>query len=48
MENQISDKEFENNIRPSEFKQFNGQDDIIKNLKIFVQAAKIRSESLDH
>ena len=48
MENQISEKEFENNIRPSEFKQFNGQDDIIKNLKIFVQAAKIRSESLDH
>ena len=48
MENQISDKEFENNIRPCEFKQFNGQDDIIKNLKIFVQAAKIRSESLDH
>lgn len=48
MENQISDNEFENNIRPSEFKQFNGQDDIIKNLKIFVQAAKIRSESLDH
>jgi len=48
MENQISDKEFENNIRPSEFKQFNCQDDIIKNLKIFVQAAKIRSESLDH
>ena len=49
MDNKILiDKEFEKQIRPVEFKQFNGQDDIIKNLKIFVKAAKIRNETLDH
>ncbi len=42
------DKEFEKKIRPVEFDDFNGQDDIIDNLKIFVKAAKIRNEALDH
>ncbi len=42
------DKEFENNIRPSHIKEFSGQDQIIENLKIFIKAAKIRGEALDH
>ncbi len=43
-----SDKEIEKKLRPSEFSDFFGQIEIIENLKIFVQAAKIRNESLDH
>ncbi len=42
------DNEFEKQIRPIEFKEFNGQDHIVKNLKIFVKAAKLRHEPLDH
>ena len=43
-----SDKEFENNIRPSVIADFTGQDQIIGNLKIFIKAAKMRNEALDH
>ena len=43
-----SDKEFENALRPLSFPDFNGQEKIVSNLKIFVQAAKMRGESLDH
>jgi len=42
------DKEFENNIRPAHIKEFAGQEQIIDNLKIFIKAAKIRGEALDH
>jgi Holliday junction DNA helicase RuvB len=42
------DKEFENNIRPSHIKEFAGQEQIIENLKIFIKAARIRGEALDH
>jgi Holliday junction DNA helicase RuvB len=43
-----ADKEFENNIRPREIDDFAGQSQIIENLKIFIKAAKIRGEALDH
>jgi holliday junction DNA helicase RuvB len=43
-----SDKEFENNIRPTVIAEFTGQDQIIENLKIFIKAAKMRNEALDH
>jgi Holliday junction DNA helicase RuvB len=43
-----ADKEFENNIRPSQIADFSGQDQIIENLKIFIKAAKMRGEALDH
>jgi Holliday junction DNA helicase RuvB len=43
-----ADKEFENNIRPSVLKEFSGQEQIIENLKIFIKAAGIRGEALDH
>jgi Holliday junction DNA helicase RuvB len=43
-----ADKEFENNIRPSQITDFAGQEQIIENLLIFIKAAKIRGEALDH
>jgi Holliday junction DNA helicase RuvB len=43
-----ADKEFENTIRPSVISEFAGQQQIIDNLKIFIQAAKMRDEALDH
>lgn len=43
-----ADKEFENNIRPSVIADFAGQPQIIENLVIFIKAAKIRGEALDH
>ena len=43
-----ADKEFENNIRPSHIAEFAGQTQIIDNLKIFIKAAKMRGEALDH
>jgi Holliday junction DNA helicase RuvB len=39
---------FENSIRPSQINDFSGQDQIIENLRIFIKAAKIRGEALDH
>jgi Holliday junction DNA helicase RuvB len=43
-----AEKEFENHIRPSAISDFSGQTQIIDNLKIFIQAAKMRGEPLDH
>jgi holliday junction DNA helicase RuvB len=43
-----ADKEFENNIRPAHIEDFAGQSQIIENLRIFIKAAKIRGEALDH
>lgn len=42
------DGELDSTIRPQELAQFTGQDKIISNLKIFIKAAKMRGESLDH
>jgi holliday junction DNA helicase RuvB len=43
-----TDKEFENNIRPSQIEDFAGQGQIVDNLRIFIKAAKQRGEALDH
>ena len=43
-----NEREFENNLRPVSFEDFSGQDHVINNLKIFVEAANQRNESLDH
>ena len=43
-----SDREFENALRPLRFEDFCGQQKIVENLRIFVQAAKLRGEPLDH
>ncbi|MBA2762393.1 MAG: Holliday junction branch migration DNA helicase RuvB [Segetibacter sp.] len=40
--------EFENNIRPREIEDFAGQPQLIENLSIFIKAAKLRGEALDH
>jgi Holliday junction DNA helicase RuvB len=43
-----TEREFENALRPLSFNDFAGQNKIIENLRIFVQAAKMRCEPLDH
>lgn len=43
-----AEKEFENNIRPREIDDFSGQPQLIENLVIFIKAAKMRGEALDH
>ena len=43
-----SDSDFERALRPLRFDDFNGQEKIVANLKVFVQAAKQRGEALDH
>jgi len=40
--------DYERALRPSQFDSFAGQEKIVKNLKIFVQAARLRQEPLDH
>ena len=45
---EFSEKDLEVVIRPKEFEDFSGQDKILENLKVFVKAAKMRGESLDH
>ena len=42
------EKEFENTIRPAAINDFSGQPQLIENLLIFIKAAKIRGEALDH
>jgi Holliday junction DNA helicase RuvB len=42
------DQEIEQALRPLTFEDFTGQAKVVENLKIFVQAAKKRGESLDH
>ena len=43
-----ADREFENTIRPKEIDDFSGQPQLIENLTIFIKAAKLRGEALDH
>lgn len=48
-ENLSSDElEVEKKLRPLTFDDFTGQDQVLENLKIFVQAANLRGEALDH
>lgn len=42
------EKDFENALRPLTFNGFSGQAKVVENLQIFVTAAKMRGESLDH
>ena len=42
------DKEFEQQLRPSQFADFTGQEKICERLELFVQAARERQEALDH
>jgi holliday junction DNA helicase RuvB len=42
------DKDLDNQLRPLSFIDFNGQNQTVENLRIFVKAARLRGESLDH
>ncbi len=42
------ERDVENALRPLSFSDFSGQNKIVENLRIFVQAARLRGESLDH
>ncbi len=43
-----SEKDFENALRPLQFSDFSGQQKVVENLEVFVEAAKYRGEPLDH
>jgi holliday junction DNA helicase RuvB len=44
----VTDREFDRQLRPANFNDFKGQQQVIDNLIVFVTAAKQRGESLDH
>lgn len=46
--NEGKDKDLEGIIRPQELEDFTGQGEIVSNLHVYIQAAKMRGESLDH
>jgi Holliday junction DNA helicase RuvB len=43
-----AEKEYENSIRPQSIEDFSGQPQLIENLRIFIKAANLRGEALDH
>ena len=43
-----TENDFDRKLRPFHFDDFTGQDGIVKNLNIFVKAANLRNEPLDH
>lgn len=43
-----AEKDFENALRPLRFDDFSGQQKVVENLEVFVEAAKYRGEPLDH
>ena len=43
-----AEKDFENALRPLSFGDFSGQQKVVENLEVFVEAAKYRGEPLDH
>ncbi|MCQ2310439.1 MAG: Holliday junction branch migration DNA helicase RuvB [Paludibacteraceae bacterium] len=45
---EMNEKEQDNALRPLRFDDFAGQSKIVSNLRIFVEAARMRHESLDH
>ncbi|MCJ7839918.1 Holliday junction branch migration DNA helicase RuvB [Lederbergia sp. NSJ-179] len=43
-----NDVPFEQSLRPQTLSQYIGQDEVKKNLAVFIEAAKLRKETLDH
>jgi holliday junction DNA helicase RuvB len=43
-----ADRDAEKALRPAAFDDFSGQDKVVENLRVFVQAARQRQEALDH
>ena len=46
--NLLDDNTIDNTIRPESIKEYVGQTDVKENIKVFVEAAKMRNEPLDH
>ena len=46
--NEGKDKDLDGIIRPQELEDFTGQGEIVFNLRIYIEAAKMRGEALDH
>ena len=46
--NEFESEDFEQVLRPKGFSDFRGQDQIVDNLRVFIEAAKQRQEALDH
>ena len=46
--NEGKDKELDGIIRPRELEDFTGQSEIVSNLRVYIKAAKLRGETLDH
>lgn len=46
--NEGKDKDLEGIIRPQELEEFTGQGEIVSNLRVYIKAAKMRGEALDH
>ncbi len=42
------EREYENSIRPQSIEDFSGQPQLIENLRVFIKAANLRGEALDH
>src|ERR1700759_5467381 len=42
------EREYENSIRPQTIEEFSGQPQLIENLRIFIKAANMRGEAVDH
>ncbi|WP_335869228.1 Holliday junction branch migration DNA helicase RuvB [Bacillus sp. 2205SS5-2] len=45
---EVGEVNFEQSLRPQTLKQYIGQDKVKKNLEVFIEAAKLRQETLDH
>lgn len=43
-----TERDYENALRPLSFTNFSGQEKVVENLRVFVEAARLRGESLDH
>jgi len=44
----FKESDFDKVIRPQSFEQFSGQEKVLENLKVFLKAAQLRGEALDH
>ena len=44
----VTEEEYEEKLRPQYLREYIGQTDVKENLKVFIEAAKLRDESLDH
>lgn len=42
------EREYENSIRPQSIQEFSGQPKLVENLRVFIKAANLRGEALDH